>query len=168
MRNTKLPVKDIKRAQVRYFQSDINACEIPEIGAYAYFLKIKDTYINILNPFEDCNIYERVPYPNFTKDGEDFGSKIKLVNGTSSDGICYILDSGDASFSNKPFISIEEFENIIINLDIFIPDRIKLIESKSYVTSTMVKRLIKDKKIYNKFEKYLNSKEKENEKKLKK
>lgn len=86
MRNTKLPVKDIKRAQVRYFQSDINACEIPDIGAYAYFLKIKDTYINILNPFEDCNIYERVPYSNSTRDGEDFGTKIKLINGTSNDG----------------------------------------------------------------------------------
>ena len=160
MNNTKLPVKNIRRAQLRYFQSDINACEIPEIKAYAYFLKIKDVYVNILNPFEDCNIYDRVPYSNSTRDGEDFGSKIKLVNGSSVDGICYVLDTEKVNISTKEYISIEEFESEIIKLDIFIPDRIRMIESKNDVTGLMIKRLIKDKKLYKQFEKYLEEKEK--------
>lgn len=163
MRNADLPVKRIKRAEIRYFEEDKNACEIPEIKAYSYFLEVQGTYINIFHPLEECNVYKRVPYSNSTESGESFGTKIVLASGKAEDGVCYILDKGDEYISDEKYISIEELSNKIVNTDEFIVDRISILEDKSFkmnFVSRMLK-IKKDKKQLEELQEYIISKEKE-------
>ena len=142
MNDMQLPVKRIRRAQIRYFETEFNACEIPDFSAYTYFLKVDGTYINIFHPTEECNVYERVPVPNYTKSGESFGSKIKLVTGNVEDGVCYILDNPDRLISNEEYISVKDFENMIINMEEFVVDRIDILERRTNPISRFKNRKI--------------------------
>lgn len=158
-----LPVKRIKKAEIRYFEVDKNACEIPNIKAYSYFLQLDGKYINIFHPFEECNVYERVPYSNTTKSGESFGTKIVLASGTIEDGVCYILEKNDEKISNEDFISIEDLQNRIFDMDDFIVDRISILNNKDFKIN-FIKRVIKikqDQKKLKELQDYVVSKEKE-------
>ena len=90
MKNYMIPVERIKKAQIRYFDGD--GTLVPDIKAYTIFIKNDDTYINLFNFVTECNVYERLPYSNNTRDGEDYGTKIRLVSGKEEKGICYILE----------------------------------------------------------------------------
>ncbi|MBQ9018936.1 MAG: hypothetical protein IJ097_01320 [Bacilli bacterium] len=158
-----LPVKRIKRAEIRYFEKDRNACEIPDIKAYSYFLKLDGEYLNIFHPFEECNVYERVPYTNSTKSGESFGTKMVLASGNIEDGVCYVLEKTDEQISDEDFISIEELQNKIVDMNDFIVDRISILENKDFKIN-FVKRLVKikqDQKKLKDLQDYIVSKEKE-------
>lgn len=163
MENIKLPVKKIRRAEIRYFETDKNACEIPDIKAYSYFLDADGTYVNIFHPTEECNVYKRVPYPNFTQAGETFGTKIKLVDGQEEDGVCYILSTNRLEYPEE-YISIKDFAKLIIRMDEFVVDRIDLINNSDsdILTKLRYLRLIKrDLEDLIKLQDYINSKEKE-------
>lgn len=170
MENMELPVKKIRRAQIRYYETDRNACEIPELKAYTYFLDVDGYYINIFHPLEECNIYKRVPIPNFTKNGESFGTKIELVHGKEEDGVCYILDNPDRIVSIYDYISIEDFEDLIINMKDFIVDRVEILEKRKDIFSRFKNRKIieSDKKNLEILQEYVISKDKEIEKVYKK
>jgi len=131
MKNMQLPVKRIRRAQIRYFETKYNACEIPDFSSYTYFLEVDGKYINIFHPTEECNVYKRVPLPNFTQSGETFGTKIELVTGKEEDGVCYILENPDRLVSREEYISIKEFENLIIESNDFIVDRIDILDRRN-------------------------------------
>ena len=105
MKNYIIPVEKIKKAQLRFF--DGNGTEIPEIKAYAVLIKKKDSYINLFNFLEDCNVYDRLPYSNSTQSGEDYGTKIRLVAGEEKPGICYVLET-------KPMEELEGLRDIAL------------------------------------------------------
>lgn len=169
MQFDKLPVNKIRKAKIRYYEKE-QGCEIPEIEAYTFFLKVHDTYINITHPFDECNVYERSIYPNSTESGEDFGTKLKLVNGKEEDGICYVLETILDTFNDRDYISVEELEReIVYNMSVFYFDRWDLAFGDRKDCTTMLERLRifkGDSTRREKFLKYLESKE--NEKKLKK
>ena len=165
--NTNIPVKKIRRAQIRYFEKNRNACEIPEINAYTYFLDLNGVYVNIFHPFDEYNIYDRLPYSNSTSNGEEFGTVIKLVSGNIEDGVCYVLDRSRFEFGDKKYISAEELESIIINMDEFVVDRLSILESKKNISIIKRKKIIKsDMKKLQELQDYINSKEKGNVKKI--
>jgi len=169
MNNIELPVKRIRRAQIRYYETERNACEIPEFSAYTYFLNVDGKYINIFHPTEECNVYNRVPYPNFTKTGETFGTKIELVTGREEDGVCYILDNPDRLVSRDDYISIKDFENLIINMDEFIVDRVDILERRNIFSKFIYRDIIEDDQIkLQELQEYVLSKEKETQKVYKK
>ena len=86
MKNYIIPVERIKKAQLRYF--DGNGTLVPDIKACTLFIKNDETYINLFNFVSECNVYERLPYSNNTRDGEDYGTKIRLVSGKEEKGLC--------------------------------------------------------------------------------
>ena len=169
MQFDKLPVNKIRKARIRYYEKD-KGCEIPEIEAYTFFLKVHDTYINLTHPFDECNVYDRSIYTNSTKSGEDFGNRLVLVNGKEEDGICYILEPSLDAFNDRDYISVEELEReIVYNMSVFYFDRWDLAFGDRKDCTTILERLRifkGDSTRREKFLKYLESKE--NEKKLKK
>lgn len=165
MQFDKLPVSKIRKAKIRYYEKDKNGCEIPGVEAYTFFLKVHDAYINLTHPFDECNVYERLPYSNSTKSGEDYGNRISLVNGKEEDGICYILESRLDVFENKDYVSVEEVEReIVYNMGVFYYDRWDLaFGDRKDCTSVFERlRIFKgDSLRREKFLKYMEDKEKE-------
>lgn len=156
--NTNIPVKKIKRAQIRYFECDKNGCEVTDIEAYTYFINIHGVYVNIFHPLEEFNIYVRTPYGNSTMDGESFGSMLRLVNGREEDGVCFVLDKDDAYFSGRDYISCEDLEEEIINKEEFIVDRVDILRKRK--CNKKEKQILKrDEKQLRKLQEYINSKE---------
>ena len=164
--NTLLSVKNIRRAQIRYFEVGKNGCEIPDIKAYIYFYKINEQYyINMFHPCEECNVYDRVPYSNETKSGESFGTMLKLVTGKEEDGVCYVLDKNSDAISDVEYISIEDLQKKILMMDEFVVDRIFIEQSMNILNRCILKDVIKkDNECLKELQDYINSKE--NEKKL--
>lgn len=168
MQFDKLPVNKIRKARIRYYEKD-KGCEIPEIEAYTFFLKVHDTYINLTHPFDECNVYDRSIYTNSTKSGEDFGNRLVLVNGKEEDGICYVLESKLDVFEDSDYIPLEAIEReIIYNMSVFYFDRWDLAfgDRKDFISVFEKFRIFKgDALRREKFLKYIN---RENEKKLEK
>jgi len=100
----KINTKDLRIAQVRYFDTMHNGVEVPLMEAYAFLLKTENCYVNILDPEKDYPVYDRVPYSNTTRDGIDFGTKIILVSGECEDGLCYVIEK----VSVKDILKVEE------------------------------------------------------------
>ncbi|MBR5370086.1 MAG: hypothetical protein IK137_02145 [Bacilli bacterium] len=160
MKNSIIQVDRIKKAQLRYF--DGNGTEIPEIEAYTIFIKKDDTYINLFDFVTDCNVYERLPYSNNTRDGEDYGTKIRLVCGKEEKGICYVLESGKMKeLKNIESISLIDLYKIILESKDFYFDRKDIINAYPHLLSHREKKKIleKDDIMMNKLFEYFNEKE---------
>lgn len=150
--------KDLRLAQIRYFETAHNGVEIPEIKAYAFLRKIGENYINVLNPEEVYPVYDRVPYGNTTRDGIDYGTKIIRVSGEEEDGPCYVVEKLDMDhvFETQN-LTKEQIEKIVLISDLFFIDRPKLLRRKG--AFFLHKKLREDEKKKEMFLKYLNSKE---------
>jgi hypothetical protein len=136
-----IPVERIKKAQLRYF--DGNGTEVPEIKAYTIFIKNDETYINLFNFVTECNVYERLPYSNNTLDGEDFGTKIRLVCGKEERGLCYVLESGKMEeLSHYDSISMTDLYKIILKSDDFYFDRKDIITAYPHLVSRRERKKI--------------------------
>lgn len=132
MIDRRLEVKDIRKARVRYYEKDMKGCEIPNIDAYAFFVKVNGVYINPVRPFDEFNVYDRLPYPNSSRDGEDYGSMIMFASGKNEDGMCYVLESkSEPIFGHPDSISIRELEEgIISDIGVFYMDRWDLVANR--------------------------------------
>lgn len=150
--------KDLKLAQIRYFDTRHNGVEIPEIKAYAFLRKIGEKYINILNPEEYYPVYDRVPYTNTTSDGIDYGTKIVLVSGEEDDGPCYVMDRLDMDhIFGVQSLTKEQIEKVVLVSDLFFIDRPELLKRKG--AFFFHKKLREDEKKKEQFLKYLKRKE---------
>lgn len=161
MKFDKIPVDKIKRAQIRYYEKG-QGCELPEVEAYTFFVKVGDAYINLIHPYDECNVYLRTPYSNSTADGESYGSMLKLVNGKEEDGVCYVLDNRLDVFRDKEEVSLDDVEKeILSDYSVFYYDRWDLVLWEENTVSILDKhRVIKlDSERREKFLTYINSKE---------
>ena len=171
MRNIKVDTSRVKLAQLRYFNLERKASEIPEDKAYAVLVEVNGTYINVLNPMEELPVLDRSPYTNTTPDGlHEFGNQLFLVNGELQDGPCYILERENMKdHFRREKVSISDIENYVLNSKKFFVDRVELIEKdRKLLRDRYYKKLyLEDIKKLNKFNEYLDSfdKEKELEKK---
>lgn len=119
-----LNVDDLQLAEVRTFDSYRNASEIPSVHGYTFLIKKDNHYENLFYPSLEFSVFERVPYSNTTRDGEDYGSKILLVQGSIEDGPCYIIQSSLSKIIDKETISTDELKQYILYSDMFFVDRV--------------------------------------------
>lgn len=127
MRNKEISADKVRLAQVRYFDVEANASEIPEEKGYVFLVNINGTYINPFNPIEEVPVYDRTWYSNTTWAGREFGTKIVLVQGEVQEGICYILEweKGKDIF-DKDVVSLKEIEDYMFESDDFFIDRLEI------------------------------------------
>jgi len=161
MKETKIDAKRIRLGKVTYFDTDYNGSAVPPVDAYAFLVDVGGTYINPFNLVDELPVYDRVPYTNTTKDGEDFGSKIVLKQGEVQDGPCYVLERINVEdYYGVSDISLSMLEDFIIESNKFFIDRAELLEDNIKNGSLLRKRyakkkLVEDKKTMEKFISFL-------------
>ena len=122
--------KNIRLGRLTYFDTVHNGSAVPPVGAYVFMVKDGLYY----NPFDltmDLPVYDRTPYTNTTKNGEDFGTKIVNVQGEVTDGLCVVLEKIDVGeYFGKEQMNLNMLKECILNSDSFFIDRIKLFEQE--------------------------------------
>ena len=138
-------VSRIKMAEVRYFDTKRCAAEIPVNKAYVILINVNGTYINMLNPGEELPVFSRTKYPNVSKDGFEFGTRICLENGELQDGLCFILEHDDMYTQfHEELVSMSEVEDYVLNSDKFYIDRIKLLQKGKKPRNISIKKKMKE------------------------
>ena len=129
MRNAKISADKVRIGQVRYFDIERNATEIPEDKAYAFLVNINGVYINPFSPLEEVPVYDRTDYSNYTLDGIPHGTKIVLASGKVKEGPCYVLKkiSGKDIF-NKEVVTIKDLEDYMFASEDFFFDRLTVVK----------------------------------------
>lgn len=163
MKNIEIKANKVRLAQVRYFDVEENASEIPHEPAYAFLIKVNGVYINPFNPIEEVPVYERVWYSNTTWEGREFGTKIVLAQGEVQEGKCYILEleMGKKLF-DKDMITIKDLEDYMFNSEDFFVDRLEVGKNKPWKPKEMLLRYKQMQSDYIKMlnlEEYLNKEE---------
>lgn len=156
-------VEDIYLAEVRRFDLEMNASEIPSVHGYTFLKKDEDHYGSLFHPAFDYPVYERVPYSNTTRDGEDYGSKIKLVQGDAINGPCYIIQSSLSKIVDRNTISMDEVRRYMLQSNMFFVDRILLLQERdlSFVERvSYCKTLMHDLELQSEFSDYYGMSEK--------
>ena len=126
----KIKVENIKVAEIREFDVEHNGVAM-NFYSYLFLLEKDGVYINPFDVFEDYPIYKRLPYSNTTLDGEDFGSKIKLIHGEEKDGPCIVLSTKKFSnFTDLKEFSLEQLENIVLLSSRYFKDREKIVKER--------------------------------------
>lgn len=115
-------VEDLFLAEVRRFDVEMNASEIPLVRGYTFLERDGDSYRNLFCPSLDYPVYVRTPYTNTTRDGEDYGSKIILAQGDVEDGLCFIIQSSLSKMINQDKITTSELKKYVLQSDKFFLD----------------------------------------------
>lgn len=132
MKHTKISADKVRIGQIRYFDVERNASEIPEEKAYAFLVNVNGVYINPFNPLEEVPVYDRVNYTNTLSNGESFGTKIKLVNGEVREGMCYILEKMNGrDIFNKDMVTINDMKDYMLKSSDFFVDRMNAVNNGS-------------------------------------
>ena len=148
--------KNLKIAEIRYFDTLNNGIVIPSQEVYTFLEKVGDKYISVFTPEVEYPIYERVPYSNVTFDGWEFGTKIMLLSGECQDGLCYVIERIPIEdVLRVDEISKEELEEVILKSNVFFVERIDIIQRKK--NSFFNKQLWKDKMMMKKHQEYIDS-----------
>lgn len=127
-----IKVKNIKVADVRYFDGEHNGLEFTEPLSRVVLLNRGDTYINLLNPGEIAPIYRRIPNTTNAYSTEDyFGTKIEHVCGEEKTGEAWLL--ADIDFSRifcSEFVDIKDVEDYVLRTCDYYHNRADLIETR--------------------------------------
>ena len=136
----------IRLGKITYYDVEHNGSVVPSVDAYVFMININDTYINPFNILMDLPVYDRMPYSNTTKDGENYGTKIKHVQGEEKDGPCVVLENINLSeYYGLEYMSLNMLKEFMIRSNKYFIDRANLIEdefnfSKSKVTNRSNKK----------------------------
>ena len=127
-----IKVKDLKVADVRYFDMAHNGIEYAEPVSRVVLLNRGDTYINLLNPGEIAPIYRRIPNTTNAYSTEDyFGTKIEHVCGEEVTGEAWLL--ADVDFSRifaSDEVSLKEVEDYVLRSTFYYHNRAEIIENR--------------------------------------
>lgn len=127
-----IKVKDLKVADVRYFDKAHNGMEYTQPLSRVVLLNRGDTYINLLNPGEIAPIYRRIPNTTNAYSTEDyFGTKIEHVCGEEVTGEAWLL--ADIDFSrifHSEYVDIKDVEDYVLRTSDYYHNRADLIESR--------------------------------------
>lgn len=127
-----IKVKDLKIADVRYFDKVHNGLEFTDPVSRVVLLNRGDTYINLLNPGEIAPVYRRIPNTTNPFSTEDyFGTKIEHVCGNEATGEAWLLADVDLkSIFHKDEVTIDEVEDYVLRSCYYYHNRLELIESR--------------------------------------
>ena len=92
-----IKTKDLKLAQVRYYDEKHNGLEYSEPLSNVILVKTEDNlYDNLLNPGEAFPVFERVSktFNQYSTDGY-YGTKMRFVSGKLASGEAWLLTSTD-------------------------------------------------------------------------
>lgn len=127
MENKVIKTDDLYFATIKYYEKD-KGVEVVENFAYAFLIKMDNMYINPFSPLDLFPVFDRVPYPNYTLSGEEFGSKLRLLNTIDRSGPCFIV-VGEKLF-DKEEVNYEELEEYVINSKLFFKDRLPIAKER--------------------------------------
>lgn len=121
----KIDTKNLYLAELKRCDKD-RGVELMDPLSYVFVYQQDDSFYNIITK-EEYPTYKRVPYSNDTADGEDYGTKVKLLNNIDVTGPCYLLTSakGKELFA-KDSVELKEIENYILNSSYFFKDRVDI------------------------------------------
>lgn len=121
----KFNTSDLYLAEVKYADKE-KEIEVMEPISYAFVYHKDNSFYNVITK-EEHPTYERVPYPNITIDGEDYGTKVKLLNGIDATGECYLLTSINCrELFNEDKAYLETIEDYILNSSYYFKDRVDI------------------------------------------
>ena len=163
MKSKKIDANKLRLAQLKYFDEAHNGVEVNGLDAYAFLYNSDGHYINPFDSFTALPVYERLPYSNTTRDGEDFGSKIIYVQGDKSSGPCYVMGNTTMRelFGAKE-ITEEVLKNYIIKSRKFFIDRPVLMRALSKKDLRRYQdKLIKDAEMMDRLTEFFESHEEE-------
>lgn len=125
-------VKDLKVADVRYFDKEHNGLEYAEPVSRVVLLNRGDTYINLLCPGEIASLYRRIPNTTNPLSTEDyFGTKIEHVCGEEETGEAWLLTDVDfKSIFHRDEVTIEDVEDYVLRSCYYYHNRAELIERR--------------------------------------
>lgn len=108
--NLYFDAKKVWLAEMKYYSKEKNGIEYGEPLTYAFIVDLDNG--EFANPFdvsEDYPIFKRVPYANYTHDGEGYGTKVQLISNVDKTGACYILNkSVDEMGIERDIVSSEQ------------------------------------------------------------
>ncbi len=121
----KFSTSDLYLAEVKYADKE-KGIEVMEPISYAFVYHKDNSFYNVITK-EEYPTYERVPYPNRTMDGEDYGTKVKLLNGVAATGECYLLTSINCrELFKEDKAYLETIEDYILNSSYYFKDRVDI------------------------------------------
>ena len=125
-------VKDLKVADVRYFDEAHNGLEYTEPVSRVILLNRGDTYINLLNPGEIAPIYRRIPNTTNPLSTEDyFGTKIEYVSGVEATGEAWLLSDVDfRCVFRRDEVTLEDIEDYVLRSTYYYHNREELIDRR--------------------------------------
>lgn len=113
-------------AEMKYYSKEDNGIEYSDPLTYAFIVDLDNG--EFANPFdvsEDFPVFKRVPYANYTQDGESYGTKVLLVSNVDKTGACYVLNKSVAEMGIKDEIVSSEqlIDYMFQNSEMFFKDR---------------------------------------------
>ena len=132
----KFNTSDLYLAEVKYANKE-KGIEVMEPISYAFVYHQDDSFYNVITK-EEHPTYERVPYPNRTIDGEDYGTKVRLVNDIDKSGECYLLISNCKGLFKEDKVSKDTIDEYILNSTYYFKDRVGI----------AINRLVEFKKLF--------------------
>ena len=109
-----MKAKDIKIAELKFFDKDHFGIEVSEAQSYGLIAKVEgvinSAYLNLLNPFEEYPIFERIPYCNCNSDGVEYGAKVISVG--------------------KEDVEKEDIEDFVLKSPFYYKDRMSLVKNR--------------------------------------
>ncbi len=152
-----ISTKELKLAEIRLFDAYRMASEIPYVHGYTFLLEEDGQYRTLFRDFDQLPVFGRVPYSNETLNGEDFGSKIVLLQGEADNGPCYIVSYDGKKLFGKEEITLQELKTYILHSEYFFIDRLSIMEEENSSVFDKIRYFQKRKKdmeLMDSFEEY--------------
>ena len=157
MREARVKIENVKLAQIKMFDVHYGGVtSFAPVSAYTIMVKTDEGWKNFLNPGWELPVFEKTPYTGCDSNGEDTHVFIRRVSGDVQDGPCYVMDFhpitqsvGSSYFDRNRLlkegvITGEELENYALRTDLFMFDRVSLIQDRNI--STMGRTVAEDMK----------------------
>lgn len=113
-------------AEMKYYSKENNGIEYREPLTYAFIVDLDNgEYANPFDFSEDLPVFKRVPYANYTQDGESYGTKVLLVSNVDKSGACFVLNKSAAEMGiEDDIVSSEQLIDYMFqNREMFFKDR---------------------------------------------
>ena len=121
----KFNTKDLYLAELKYAAKE-KGIEVMEPLSYVFVYHKDNSFYNVITK-EEYPTYEKIPYSNTTIDGEDYGTKIRLVSELDETGPCYLLSNIKCEkLLSDSVVDLEIIKDYILNSSFFFKDRIDI------------------------------------------
>lgn len=144
-KSQEIKTKDLQTVGIRYFNEKENGIELSRNLGYAFLVKVGEgLYVNPFNPLEMYPVFERLPYANVTRDGEEFGNKVALISGEAKTGPCYLNVAGVGSnIFSRDTVTIDELENFMLDSSFYFVDRYDVAASRVLKNPIKMRKIMK-------------------------